>query len=117
MSNAAVTAATARRQSCRSRPGQAGSGFVSRLVIIVPYLWLLFFFLVPFVIVFKISLSQTAIAMPPYTPVLDFSDGIAGFFAQLQRAQLRQLRLADAGRALLQRLSHPASSSPPSRRS
>ena len=43
----------------------------SRLVIVVPYLWLLFFFLVPFVIVFKISLSQTAIAMPPYTPVLD----------------------------------------------
>ena len=30
---------------------------ISRLVIIVPYLWLLFFFLVPFVIVFKISLS------------------------------------------------------------
>ena len=29
------------------------------------------FFLIPFVIVFKISLSQTAIAQPPYTPVLD----------------------------------------------
>ena len=47
----------------------------NRLVIAVPYLWLLFFFLVPFVIVFKISLSQTAIAMPPYTPVLDLGDG------------------------------------------
>ena len=43
----------------------------SRLVIAVPYLWLLVFFLIPFVIVFKISLSQTAIAMPPYVPVLD----------------------------------------------
>ena len=40
-----------------------------RLVIIVPYVWLLVFFLIPFAIVFKISLSQTAIAMPPYTPV------------------------------------------------
>ena len=50
-----------------ARPGR----LVDRLVIVVPYLWLLFFFLVPFLIVFKISLSQTAIAMPPYTPVFD----------------------------------------------
>jgi putrescine transport system permease protein len=45
---------------------------LDRLVIAVPYLWLLFFFLVPFIIVFKISLSTTAIAMPPYTPVFEF---------------------------------------------
>ena len=57
------------------------SAFAGRLVIIVPYLWLLFFFLVPFVIVFKISLSQTAIAMPPYAPVFGFGDGISGCFA------------------------------------
>ena len=56
---------------------------VSRLVIIVPYLWLLFFFLVPFVIVFKISLSMTAIAMPPYTPVFGLDEGISGLLAQL----------------------------------
>ena len=49
---------------------------IGRLVIIVPYLWLLFFFLVPFLIVFKISLSQTAIAMPPYTPVFSLEDGV-----------------------------------------
>jgi putrescine transport system permease protein len=54
------------------------SGIASRLVILVPYCWLLFFFLVPFVIVFKISLSQTAISMPPYTPALDFGAGFAG---------------------------------------
>jgi hypothetical protein len=40
----------------------------NRLVIIIPYVWLLLFFLAPFFIVFKISLSTTAIAMPPYTP-------------------------------------------------
>ncbi len=61
------------------------SGFVGRLVIIVPYLWLLFFFLVPFIIVFKISLSQSAIAMPPYTPVFDFKDGLSAFLAPLAR--------------------------------
>ncbi|AFL48967.1 putrescine transport system permease protein [Sinorhizobium fredii] len=54
------------------------SALVSRLVIIVPYAWLLFFFLIPFFIVFRISLSQTAIAMPPYTPVLDLAGGLAG---------------------------------------
>ena len=53
----------------------------SRLVILVPYLWLLLFFLVPFVIVFKISLSQTAIAMPPYVPVFD---GVTGFLDNLR---------------------------------
>jgi putrescine transport system permease protein len=57
---------------------------VGRLVIIVPYLWLFFFFLVPFVIVFKISLSQTAIAMPPYLPVLDLREGLGGFWNQLR---------------------------------
>jgi putrescine transport system permease protein len=36
------------------------------------------FFLVPFLIVLKISLSQTAIAQPPYTPVFDFSEGFEG---------------------------------------
>lgn len=54
------------------------SALVSRLVIIVPYAWLLFFFLIPFFIVFRISLSQTAVAMPPYTPVFDLAGGLAG---------------------------------------
>ena len=47
------------------------SALASRLVILVPYAWLLFFFLIPFLIVFKISLSTSAIAMPPYTPVFE----------------------------------------------
>jgi putrescine transport system permease protein len=39
-------------------------------LVAVPYLWSLLFFLAPFLIIFKISLSETAIAMPPYTPVI-----------------------------------------------
>ena len=38
-------------------------------VIAVPYLWLLLFFLVPFVIVLKIGFSETQIALPPYQPL------------------------------------------------
>ncbi|HEY6256949.1 MAG TPA: ABC transporter permease subunit [Xanthobacteraceae bacterium] len=49
-----------------------------RLVILLPYIWLAIFFLLPFLIVLKISLSQTAIAQPPYTPVLDPAGGLAG---------------------------------------
>ena len=58
----------------------------ARLMMRVPYLWLVVFFLIPFLIVIKISLSQTAIAMPPYVPTLDLAAGWAGikeFFAGL----------------------------------
>jgi putrescine transport system permease protein len=51
--------------------------FARRLVIMVPYAWLALFFLVPFIIVFRISLSTSAIAMPPYTPVFNAADGLA----------------------------------------
>ena len=53
------------------------------LIVIVPYLWLGFFFLVPFFIVLKISLSDTAIAMPPYTPVFQAFGAIGDFISQL----------------------------------
>ncbi|APX22881.1 MAG: putrescine/spermidine ABC transporter permease [Rhodobacteraceae bacterium] len=56
------------------------------VLIAIPYLWLLALFLVPFVIVLKISLSDIALARPPYTPQLDLSagwEGIKTFFAGL----------------------------------
>jgi putrescine transport system permease protein len=55
-------------------------------LIAVPYLWLLALFLVPFAIVLKISLSDAALARPPYFPQLDLATGWAGlrdFFAEL----------------------------------
>ena len=47
----------------------------ARFAAIAPYLWMVLFFLVPFAFVLKISLSQTAIAQPPYEPVFDFTAG------------------------------------------
>jgi putrescine transport system permease protein len=61
-----------------SQSAEKRRGFASSLVVLVPYLWLLVLFLAPFLIVLKISLSMTAIAAPPYTPVFDLADGIAG---------------------------------------
>ncbi|HXL30935.1 MAG TPA: putrescine ABC transporter permease PotH, partial [Bradyrhizobium sp.] len=49
----------------------------ARLAAILPYLWMVLFFLVPFGFVLKISLSQTAIAQPPYLPVFDPTQGFA----------------------------------------
>jgi len=53
------------------------------LVVIIPYLWMALFFLTPFLIILKISLSDTAIAMPPYTPVLEGFSAIGDFISQL----------------------------------
>ncbi len=50
-------------------------------LIAIPYIWLLCLFLIPFLIVLKISLSDIALARPPYTPQLDFSAGWEGFKA------------------------------------
>ena len=58
-----------------------------RIVLIgIPYFWLLALFLVPFGIVLKIALSDTAVAIPPYVPKLDLAGGWAAlvdFVSQL----------------------------------
>ncbi len=80
MANAAVSAPTAVAAAVPAAPSFL-KAISDRLVIIVPYVWLLIFFLIPFAIVFKISLSQTAIAMPPYTPVF----GVDSFWEAVQQ--------------------------------
>jgi len=47
----------------------------ARIAAIAPYVWMALFFLVPFVFVLKISLSETVIAQPPYAPAFDLSAG------------------------------------------
>lgn len=55
------------------RLGGSIFGWLARwLVVILPGLWLGLFFLLPFAIVFRLSGSTVAIAMPPYTPVFDW---------------------------------------------
>ena len=83
MAGATFSATTTGAAPAQAAP-QLANSFVSKLVIIIPYAFLLVFFLIPFFIVFKISLSQTAIAMPPYTPAFDFSGGISGILGQLK---------------------------------
>lgn len=48
----------------------------ARLVIAGPYLWLVLFVLLPLAILFKISLAESAIGVPPYTPLLEWAEGL-----------------------------------------
>ncbi|WP_027579693.1 ABC transporter permease subunit [Bradyrhizobium sp. Ai1a-2] len=65
----------------------------ARYAAIAPYLWMALFFLVPFGIVVKISLSQTAIAQPPYTPVFELGEGWEAFKAAFEQLSLDNFRL------------------------
>ena len=46
-----------------------------RLIAGIPTLWLLLLFLIPFIIVFRISFSEVRLAIPPYTPLLSWHHG------------------------------------------
>lgn len=45
------------------------------VVIIIPFSWLLIFFLAPFFIVAKISLSELTISSPPFSDMIEWIDG------------------------------------------
>lgn len=63
----------------RPRAGLAGA---------LPYLWLAVFFAFPFALVAKLSLSDTALAIPPYAPRIDWSAGAGGVEAFLRGLDL-----------------------------
>jgi putrescine transport system permease protein len=65
----------------------------ARAVLLLPYLWLAVFFLAPFAIVLKISVSQTAIAQPPYVPVFDLAAGWQGLQDFVARLTLEGYQL------------------------
>ena len=95
-----------------------------KLVILIPALWLAVLFLVPCLIVLKISFSQTVIAQPPYAPTLDPSAGFEGlkeFFSNLTlesykilgsdwiylKSYLRSLVIAAASTGILLLIGYP----------
>src|SRR6202790_1570674 len=65
----------------------------ARFAAIAPYVWMVLFFLVPFGFVLKISLSQTAIAQPPYTPVFDLTEGVSAIKAAFGELSFDNFRL------------------------
>ncbi|TAL28874.1 MAG: ABC transporter permease subunit [Phenylobacterium sp.] len=96
----------------------------SALAAILPFLWLAIFFAFPFLLVAKLSLSDAALAMPPYAPRIDWSQGLAGVqaflagldgetYARLTQdrlyldAYLSSLRLAATGTLILLLIGYP----------
>ncbi|WP_267552833.1 ABC transporter permease subunit [Rhizobium rhizogenes] len=61
-----------------------GSSIYQRLVIVIPYAWLLIFFLAPFLIVFRISLSTKVLSVPPYDPSFTWTDSFGDWWDKLQ---------------------------------
>lgn len=53
-------------------------------LVALPYLWMLLFFLMPFLIIFKISMSVTEIAIPPYSPIVTFKEGAMQIILHLE---------------------------------
>jgi putrescine transport system permease protein len=75
-------------------PDTRKRSLAQKLLVALPYAWLLAFFLVPFLIVLKISFSQSAIALPPHTPLFHLAAGwrsIEHFFAGLSFDNYRRL--------------------------
>jgi putrescine transport system permease protein len=99
-------------------------GWGARLALWAPYLWLVVFFLIPFLIVVKISLSQSEMALPPYVPTLDLGAGWSGikrfvgglgldnyrtiFFDNIYaRSYLKSLEVAFVSTAILLLIGYP----------
>jgi putrescine transport system permease protein len=66
-----------------------GLGRLGRLALIgVPFVWLALFFLLPLVIVVKISLAETIVGIPPYTPLFSHQAGGIRLHASLANLAL-----------------------------
>jgi putrescine transport system permease protein len=56
-----------------------------RRTVTLPYLWLLLFFLAPFLIILKISFADPIVAQPPFTPLLEWgAQGLVGLQATFE---------------------------------
>ena len=60
------------------------TGWGKRLVIAAPYLWLGLFFLIPFLIVLKLSFAEVVLARPPYTPLVEWLNAAGQFGPKLR---------------------------------
>ncbi|AOJ80748.1 spermidine/putrescine ABC transporter permease [Burkholderia savannae] len=60
-------------------------GLTGRTAVIAgPFFWLVLFFLVPFILVVKISFAELQLGIPPYTELTSLADGVLGIKLNLQ---------------------------------
>ncbi len=75
---------TRRRRKAERALMSHENGWRDYALIFLPYFWMLLFFLMPFLIIFKISFSVTEIAIPPYSPLVTFEDGAMQIILHLE---------------------------------
>ena len=86
----------------------------------MPYVWLLLFFLAPFLIILKISVAEPVVAQPPFTALLQWAEhGFAGIRATFENyaflfkdgyygiIYLESLKMAAIGTVLCLLLGYP----------
>ncbi|HET6467141.1 MAG TPA: ABC transporter permease subunit [Geminicoccaceae bacterium] len=54
------------------------------VLVLIPYLWMLAFFLVPFLIVLRLSFSEAALAQPPYLPLSEWVEEAGYRYLQIR---------------------------------
>lgn len=69
----------------RSRSGQPvlSAGRLKVLIILLPYLWMSLFFLAPFFVIIKISLAESIVGTPPFTPLFEMVDGAREYIGSI----------------------------------
>jgi putrescine transport system permease protein len=66
-----------------------------RLVILLPFVWLTAFFLIPFLIVLKLSFSEPLLAQPPYAPLVAWVEEVGYQYLTIRLNVSNYLRLIE----------------------
>lgn len=69
------------------------SNWRRRLVLAIPYAWLLLFFALPFAVIVRLSLSQSIVAQPPYAPQFDPATGVSGLIEAARQFSLENFAI------------------------
>lgn len=67
------------------------------LLIAVPFAWLTLFFLLPFLIVLKLSLSEPTLAQPPYLPIVEWVEEAGELYLAIRLRVQNYLTLLEEG--------------------
>ncbi len=81
----------------RNGPGRVRPPLGRVLLVAVPFAWLAAFFLFPFLIVLKLSLSETALAQPPFLPIVEWVEEAGDLYLAIRLRVQNYLTLLSDG--------------------
>lgn len=78
-------------------PQREAAGLGRFLLIALPFAWLAVFFLLPFLIVLKLSFSESALAQPPYLPIVEWVEEAGELYLAIRLRVQNYLTLLSDG--------------------